>query len=59
MKQMTLATKDNMNVNMVEISESKVSEEAIRQEQANRTVFPQENENLQNSCNDARRKNQK
>ena len=46
MKQMTLATKDTMNVNMVEISESKASEEAIRQEQANRTAFPRENENL-------------
>ena len=43
---MNLAAKSNVQVNMVEVSEAQASEEAIRQEEVNKTAFPKENENL-------------
>ena len=39
MQKMNLAAKSNMQVNMVEVSESKASEEAIRQEEVNKIAF--------------------
>ena len=46
MQKMTLVAKSNMEVNMVEVSDAKASEEAIRQEEVNKTAFPKENEDL-------------
>ena len=46
MQKMNLAAKSNVEVNMVEVYEAKASEEAIRQEEVNKTSFSKENENL-------------
>ena len=46
MQKMNLTAKSNVQVNMVEVSEAKASEEAMRQEEVNKTTFPKEYENL-------------
>ena len=46
MQKMNLVAKSNMQVNMVEVSGAKVSEETLRQEEVNKTAFPKEDEDL-------------
>ena len=46
MQKLNIAGKSNVKINMVEVSEPKASEDAIRQEEINKIAFPKENENL-------------
>ena len=46
MQKMNLVAKSNMELNMVEVSDAKASEEAIRQKEVNKMAFPKENEDL-------------
>ena len=46
MQKMNLAAKSNMQVNVVEVSGARVSEETLRQEEVNKIAFPKEDENL-------------
>ena len=47
MQKMNLVAKSNMQVNVVEVSGAKASEEAIRQEEVNKTAFPKEDGDLE------------
>ena len=47
MQKMNLTSKSNLQVNMVEVSGARVSEETLRQEEVNKTAFPKEDENLE------------